>query len=77
MSYSGSRLQLEQTLVDEDGNTYDDGTAVFEFVNKYNKPGMPGHPKTGDESPMLMWLTIMIVSSLFIIALIAKRNKRQ
>ena len=77
VSYSGNRLQLEQILVDEDGNTYDDGTAVFEFVNKYNKPGIPGYPKTGDDSPVLVWLIILTVSILSVIALVAKRDKSQ
>ena len=77
VSYSGSKLQLERTITDKDGNTYNDETMTFKFVNKYNKPGVPGIPKTGDDTNLLLWLLIALVSGVTAAAFVIRGKSRQ
>lgn len=77
ISYSGSKLHLNRTVADEDGNTYgNDETAVFEFVNKYNKPVITIVPKTGDDVKTLIWALIALLSAV-IAMIISVRKKRE
>lgn len=77
VSYNGSKFRLERTYTDDVGNVYSgDATAVFEFVNKYNKPGAPDIVDTGDDSKLLMWLIIALASAAVIVALVIRKREK-
>ena len=79
--YSGNKLALEETLVDDSGNVYD-GTAVFEFTNIYIEPSIPavptkhvpGKPDTGDRNVWLIWAICGIAAAGIITAIVRRRK---